>query len=67
MASTGPPKTYSPSARTGTRSDGSGGVGSARNTVRGRPSELLTRGDVCHVHADRAARRGRRARAGPAR
>ena len=22
---------------------------------RGRPGELLTRGDVCHVHADRAA------------
>ena len=38
-----------------------------------RPGELLTRGDVCHVHADRAAaeRCGvatrRRARAGPAR
>ena len=38
-----------------------------------RPGELLTRGDVCHVHADRAAAErcgvllARRARAGPAR
>ena len=38
-----------------------------------RPGELLTRGDVCHVHADRAAAErcgvllGGAARAGPAR
>ena len=25
------------------------------STARRRPGELLTRGDVCHVHADRAA------------
>ena len=25
------------------------------STARRRPGELLTRGDVCHMHADRAA------------